>query len=33
MIAEFVATHPLIAVCKEMESLGISDNHYFWWNQ
>jgi hypothetical protein len=32
-IAVFVATRPLIAVCKEMESLGISGNHQFWWNQ
>jgi hypothetical protein len=32
-IAEFVATHPLLAVCKGMESLGISGNHQLWWNQ
>jgi hypothetical protein len=32
-ISECVETRPLIAVCKEMESLGISSNHQFWWNQ
>jgi hypothetical protein len=29
-IAEFVATRPLVVVCKEMESLGISGNYQFW---
>jgi hypothetical protein len=32
-IAEFVATRPLYAICRELNSIGLGDNHQFWWDQ
>jgi hypothetical protein len=32
-IAEFVATRPLYAICRELNSMGLGDNRQFWWDQ
>jgi hypothetical protein len=31
-IAEFVATRPLCATCRELNSIGLGDNRQFWWD-
>jgi hypothetical protein len=32
-IAEFVATQPIYAVCRELEIRGIGGDHQNWWSQ
>ena len=32
-VAEYVATRPIYAVCRELESRGIGGDHQNWWSQ